>query len=60
MEAKLLDYINNWKSVLRSARTTIHKEAINKEPTTEWKSRMLLAEHSPIRKLSFNFVWTKQ
>lgn len=58
MEAKNIDYINNWKGVLRSARVTINKEDLNKEPSSGWKSRILLSEHSPIRKLTFSFIWT--
>lgn len=27
------------------------------EPSSRWKKRILLAEHSPIRKLAFNWKW---
>ena len=30
--------------------TTISKQAGTKEPSSEWKRRLLLAEHSPIRR----------
>lgn len=37
-----------WKEIKDDALFTIHKEN-GKYPTTEWKRRILLAEHSPIR-----------
>jgi len=47
---------NNWKEVKQSALTTIGKE-LKKEPTPEWKFKILLAEHSPIRKLRIAWCW---
>jgi hypothetical protein len=42
-----------WKNVLDLARTTDNKFAINKEPSDKWKYNILLAEHSPIRALTY-------
>ncbi len=49
--------IGSWRDVADAARTTIGMEAGNKEPSSNWKYRILLAEHSPIRKLNFNWIW---
>ena len=49
--------VTSWKRVLNAARRTIGKKELNKEPSNEWKAKMLLAEHSPIRLLEFDFNW---
>ena len=46
-----------WQRVLNAARRTIGKKPLDKEPSDEWKSKMLLAEHSPIRLLEFDWTW---
>ena len=47
----------NWKDILAAARTTVGKEDAGKEPSSRWKSLMLYAEHSPIRKLRISYTW---
>jgi len=49
--------VTSWKRVLNAARATIGKEPIEKEPSDSWKAKMLLAEHSPIRLLEYDFNW---
>lgn len=46
-----------WSSVLDSARTTVGKDSLNKEPSEEFKKAILIAEHSPIRALQFEVIW---
>ena len=46
-----------WRDVANAARTTINKEAGTGEPSSNWKRRMILAEHSPIRKLILSWKW---
>lgn len=49
---------NAWSAVVSAARTTINKDAgSGKEPSTEWKRRMLFSEHSPIRKIAVDWTW---
>lgn len=57
MNIKLLKIKGTWREVADSARTTIHKEAGTNEPSSSWKRRMLLSEHSPIRQLFINAKW---
>ncbi len=55
-----VDYIGTkgtWREVADSANTTIQKEAGKKEPSSQWKRKMLLCEHSPIRQLLFKIKW---
>jgi hypothetical protein len=46
-----------WRDVANSARNTIGLEAKEGEVSSEWKRRMLIAEHSPIRQLTFKWCW---
>ena len=48
-----LKILGTWRDVANAARTTIGQEAGEGEPSSKWKRRMLLAEHSPIRKNSY-------
>ena len=56
MNVKLVRFPNDadWMAVKARALRTVHREA-KKEPTLEWKSRILEARHSPIRYLQFSF-----
>lgn len=51
MRVELIYSRNNWNEVLNACRTTVGKDRIEKEPSAKWKKNILLAEHSPIRKL---------
>ena len=52
-----LEQVTSWKRVLNAARRTIGKAPLTKEPSDSWKAKMLLAEHSPIRLLEFDWSW---
>ncbi len=54
---KFMKIRGTWREVADAARTTIRQEEGTKEPSSKWKKRILLAEHSPIRKLCFNWKW---
>ena len=41
--------ITEWELALDMARSTINKSALRKEPSLEFKQKILIAEHSPIR-----------
>ena len=49
----------SWKRALNAARRTIGKEPLDKEPSPSWEAKMLLAEHSPIRLVEYDFGWKK-
>ena len=57
MRIKKWKYQDNWEDVKEAARTTISKEGPGKYPTDKWKKTILLAEHSPIRKIKFAWKW---
>ncbi len=54
-----LQPVTSWKRVLNAARRTVGKEYLDKEPSLSWKAKILLAEHSPIRLLEYDFGWKK-
>lgn len=55
---KWSEYEDVWSKVKRSARTTVSKEGEGLYPSDSWKKSILLAEHSPIRKIKFSWKWT--
>ena len=58
MRCKFLGTKGTWREVANSARVTIGKEDGEGEPSSHWKKRMLLAEHSPIRQIIIKARWT--
>lgn len=47
----------SWREVVDDARATVSKPPIDKEPSTEFKRSILIAEHSPIRDIRFRWKW---
>lgn len=57
LEVKILKTSNNWLDIKNAALNTVGKES-EIYPTSEWKRKILLSEHSPIRKLIISWKWT--
>ena len=55
---KHLRVLGTWRDVADAARTTIRRDEGEGEPSSKWKKRILLAEHSPIRKLLVSWKWS--
>lgn len=51
------DYDDVWRKVKQAARTTIRKDGDGLYPSDSWKKTILLAEHSPIRKIKVSWKW---
>lgn len=49
LEVKIIKFDVNWTEIKNLCRKTISMEDSTKEPTSEWKRKLLLAEHSPLR-----------
>ena len=47
----------DWIRVVNAARRTVGKSPIDHEPSDRFKKKILLAEHSPIRLLEYDFTW---
>lgn len=52
MEIKITK-MTSWSDVRKAALTTMWKYGDDKEPSSEWKRKILLARHSPIEALMF-------
>ena len=48
---------DDWRRVKNHCRTTDNKDFTEKEPTREFKRKLLISEHSPIRLLEFDWSW---
>lgn len=53
-----MEKVTLWKRALNAARRTIGKNPLDKEPSNSWKAKMLLAEHSPIRLVEYEWTWS--
>lgn len=52
MKVEILNYEDKWQAVKNAAMNTVGKES-GAYPDSTWKRKILLAEHSPIRLLTF-------
>lgn len=57
MKVELKDYRDLWQGIKNATMNTIGKNK-GAYPTSEWKRKLLLSEHSPIRKLIIGWRWT--
>ena len=48
---------NDWTRIKNHCRTTDNKDFTEKEATEEFKKKLLISEHSPIRLLEFDWSW---
>lgn len=56
MELEWFRFTDNWQEVKNTTMTTIGKSK-GKYPDSQWKLKLLMSEHSPIRKLKFAWRW---
>lgn len=56
-EVQITDFDVNWKKIKSACMTTISKDAGNKEPSDLWKRKLLLCEHSPVRRGTVSWKW---
>lgn len=57
MEVTNFTQVTSWARALDAARITVGKVPLTKEPSDEWKAQMILAEHSPIRLVEYQWIW---
>ena len=56
MKAKITNFDVNWLRIKQACMTTISKQA-GKEPNQEWKRKLLICQHSPIRRGNVSWKW---
>jgi len=47
----------DWTNAKNKCRTTVNKEHTEVAPSSTFKQKLLLSEHSPIRVLTFDWIW---
>lgn len=58
MQVRIVSIRGTWRDVADCARVTVGMEDGTGEPPSNWKRKMLLAEHSPIREITVTAEWT--
>lgn len=59
MKVDWLRLKGDWQEVVDDCRTTVHKDALGKEPSQKFKRSILISEHSPIRDISIKWHWSE-
>ena len=54
---RITNFNVNWMAIKSACMTTISKEAGDKEPPKEWKRKLLICRHSPIRRGIVSWKW---
>jgi hypothetical protein len=49
----------DWVNVKNKCRTTINKAHTDNDVSSEFKTKLLISEHSPIRLIRFDWMWEK-
>lgn len=57
IKVRVTDYDIDWKKIKSACMTTISKEAGPNEPSQIWKRKLLLCEHSPLRRGTISWKW---
>lgn len=57
LQTEILKIKGDWEEVVNDCRATVKKPPLGKEPSTEWKRKILISEHDPIRDIAVKFRW---
>ena len=57
MKTEIIKIKGDWEEVVDDARATVGKESLGKDPSSAFKRKILMAEHSPIRDIIFKWRW---
>ena len=56
---RILNFYVNWQAIKDACMQTIGKQAGENEPPKEWKRKLLICKHSPIRRSLISIKWEK-
>lgn len=59
MKTKITKLNNDWVDIKNECRNTVNKEATDNVPSKEFKIKLLISEHSPIRLLEVKWRWSR-
>ena len=57
MKTEIIKIKGDWQEVVDDCRTTVAKPPLGREPSGEWKTSILIAEHEPIRDIWVKWKW---
>lgn len=57
MKTEILKVKGDWQEVVDDCRVTVGKKELGHEPNNSFKTAILIAEHSPIRDITFKWRW---
>ena len=57
MKTEILKVKGDWQEVVDDCRATVGKDELGKEPSEQFKRKILISEHSPIRDLIVRWRW---
>jgi len=57
MKTQINKYENDWKDAKNKCRITSNKIHTEHEPSSEFKTNLLISEHSPCRIIKVNWLW---
>jgi len=57
LSTEIIKVKGGWEEVVDDCRATVGKEGLGREPSVEFKKRILISEHSPIRDISIKWRW---
>lgn len=57
MEIDIFKHEDQWGEIKNTAMNTINKNT-GKYPDSEWKRKLIISEHSPIRRIKFYWRWS--
>lgn len=57
MKTEIVKIKGDWQEVVDDCRSTVSKPPLGKEPSVDFKKKILLAEHSPIRDIYIKWKW---
>ena len=58
MKTEIIKIKGDWMEVASDCRSTVGKPPLGHEPSTEFKRKILISEHSPIRDISVKWKWS--
>lgn len=57
MKTEILSIKGTWQEVVDDCRSTVSKESLGHDPNSDFKRRILISEHSPIRNIHIRWRW---
>ncbi len=57
MKTDIVKFNNDWVDIKNECRATVNKDSTPTEPKSDFKTKLLISEHSPIRLLEVKWSW---